>query len=1083
MFDFVVWRLKRSFEDGWSVSPWRQSLLFALVAFTALSPSLASADDLTISTNETTAVSTAQGDGTGPGNIIIENNGAIDLTSGTPVTVNSDHDLDNFGTLRTETEEDGIGVFVDLNAEPDIDASITNAGVITLLGPAEGSPIENQPVENFGILVTGTGTQTGSIINAQGASIEVGGNASAAILVDGTMFGSVFNDGTLNTVGVESTSLGIYDDVDGLILNTGTIAASGRDGVGIYMGGSLTGTITNSGSINIGAGAARTFDGTFIPEVRGDAGIWIAGSVNGGMQILGNQVPEFVEQTLSFDDPAFSIPDAEINVVGRGQAIKIRPGGLSGRLNNITVGAVGSGDNAFAVLNQGLITTGSTQEGVNVEAVVIEGLVASGTVYNVTLAGGIRNDGGDIRTGTIDGTATAIRIGNHAAVPEILNSGDITALTNDSTGDVNNNIVGDMGGDAFAIIVEESGTLTSIDNTGVIRADAMGSGSSAGAIIVQSGSLTSFSNTGDVFALIQDGSTGISTALDVRTSTSDIEFSNSGTIIGDIFLGDGSDTFTSTGGSITGEITMAGGDDVVTLADTTVLGSFLFTTGNKTASITNTTLNGGFVETGAIIDLTLRDSDWTITAGEAASLRTLDVQGTSTLRVEVDGVNNRAGTIAATDTASISDTTTIVPVLRSVITDQQTFTLVQAGQLNTNITFDTAQTAETSYMHTTAVVRDPGDPNRILLQVSRRSAEELGLEQNIGTFYESSSAALSQDSELFTDLASITAQPEFESALDQFLPDTSDAVFQSAIDQQNMAFGAINRRLDRVPAQGFYRDRPTVWLQTMGHYAKRKADELRPGYSTWSGGIAVGFDRQFDRLTRAGLAYTQLWSFPDELNSLDKPTEFSSSQLNGYFRMGSAHRHLQGAVTLGYDSFNSERRVVFGSLDRSVLGKWDGYEFGSALQLALGVKRDSWSLVPTARLSYLLLHQGSHTETDGGDGLNLSFSSDNTDSLRGGLGFAARREFILEDDSILQFEGRTTYTREFMSGTRNMEVAFAADGTPFNLLASPLTQDVFSVGLGMFYKNDHATISFDYDGEKASGYTAHTGTVTVRFRF
>ena len=1058
--------------------------LCVLTLVTLLPCAQVQADDLTISSTQDTAVSTSEGDGNGPGNITIDAGGSVELTTGVPVTIDSDHSLNNVGTIRNEAEENAIGVLVDLDAETDIDSDVLNAGLISLAGPAEGSPIENQPVENAGILITGSGTLSGLINNGGGATIEVGGNASAGILVDGNVVGNLINDGTVSTIGIESTGIAVYGDMVGSIVNNGNIGSSGRDGIGLYVNGAVSGTISHTASIAVGRGAARDFDGTLIPEVRGDVGIWIAGPVEGGLQITGNQVTEAEETELAFDDPLLSIPDADVSVIGSGQAIRVRPGGPGATLRDVTMGVVGTGDNAFAILNQGLISTGSNEEGFDVEAMTIEGMVAGGTVYNVVLAGGIRNDGGDIRTGSTDGQATTIRIGDFATVPAISNSGTILAVTNDSTEDLNNDVLGDLGGDAFAIIVEEDGQLNSVTNTGAIEANAAGSGSSAGAIIDRSGTLTSFTNSGDVLALIRAGSTGTRTALDVRTSTGDITFTNSGTIIGDIYLGDGSDTFTSTGGSITGEITLAGGDDIVSLTDTSIFGSFLFTTGNKTASVVNSTLNGGFVESGAIIDLTVADSDWTITAEEAATLRTLDVQGTSTLRIEVDGVNNRAGTIVATDTATISEATIIVPVLRSVITDQQTFTLVQAGQLNTDLTFDAASTAETSYMHTTQVIRDPNDQNTIFLQVSRRTADDLGLIANENAFYESSSTALSQDSDLFTDLASITTQDSFESALEQFLPDTSDAIFQSALDQQNMAFGAINRRLDRVPALGIYRDRPTVWLQTMGHYAKRKADEIRPGYSTWSGGIAIGTDRQFDRLTRAGIAYTQLWSFPDELGtSLDKPTEFSSSQLNGYFRMGSAHRHLQGAVTLGYDSFTTERRVVFGSTDRTTLGDWNGYEFGSTLQLSLGTKRGAWSLVPSARLSYLFLHQGSYTETGGGDGLNLSFSSENTDSLRAGLGFSGRREFILEDESILQAELRTTYTREFMTGTRSMEVMFAAGGTPFNLEARALTQNVFSLGFGVFYKNDHATVSFDYDAERASGYNAHTGTVTVRFRF
>ena len=1060
--------------------------LLAFVAFIVSLPwTAAVADDLIVSldTNQTTAVDTASGDGNGPGNIVIDGTGAVELTSGIPVTINSDHSLTNLGLIETETESDATVVLVDLNAADVLSSNILNTGRITVLGPVDGSPVFNTPVENAGIRVVGSGILTGTIDNALGGSVEVGGNASVGILIDGDMIGNLFNAGTVTTIGVEATSVGVYGDMVGNIVNFGNIGSSGRDGIGLYVGGTLTGTITNSGTIGVGRNATRDFEGKIINEVFGDAAIWIAGPVTGGIQIIGNRVTEADELTLAFDDPAQSIRDSEVTAIGSGQAIRIAPGGSSGNLANVIVGVIGSDNNAVAILNQGLINTGSITEGINAEAITIEGLVVGGTVYTAVLNGGIRNDGGDIRAGTIDGSSTAIRIGDNGSVPAIFNTGEILSLTNDSTEDVSNNVIGDLGGDSFAILVEQGGTLTSVTNSGRIKANAAGSGSSAGAIIVRSGTLTSFSNSGDIEAIIRDGSTGTSTALDVRTSTSDISFLNSGTMIGDIFLGDGSDTFTATGGTITGNISLAGGNDIITLTDTTVAGSFFFTTGTKLVTVTRTTLNGGFSEAGANIDLSITDSDWTITSDEAATLRTLDVQGTSTLRIEVDGVNNRAGTILTTGTATLSDATTIIPLLTSVITDQQTFTLVRAGQLNSNLTFSQVSTAETSYMHNTAVVRDPNDQNVIFLQVTRRSAEDLGLIANTAAYYESSSAALSQDSALFAELASITAQAEFESALDQFLPDTSDAIIQSAIDQQNMAFGAINRRLDRVPALGFYRDRPTVWLQTMGHYAKRNAAGERSGYTTWSGGIAIGADRQINEITRAGLAYTQLWSFPDELASFDKPTEFSSSQLNGYFRMGNAHKHLQGALSFGYDSFKSERRTIFGSEDRTTLGDWNGYEFGGAMQLALGVKRGGFSFVPTARLNYLYFQQGSYIETGGGNGLNLDVPSNNTDSLRAGLGLAARQDFLLEDESLLQLEVRSNYTREFMTGTGNINLAFAAGGAPFILESAALTQNVFSLGFGLFYKNDHATISFDYDGEKASNYTAHTSTVTVRFRF
>ena len=98
-------------------------------------------------------------------------------------------------------------------------------------------------------------------------------------------------------------------------------------------------------------------------KLVGGAAVWIAGSVSGGFQITGNQVSEADELELTSGDPALSIIDAELTVIGSGQAVRVRPGGPGGTLADITMGVVGSGDNAFAILNQGVISTGTNVEG------------------------------------------------------------------------------------------------------------------------------------------------------------------------------------------------------------------------------------------------------------------------------------------------------------------------------------------------------------------------------------------------------------------------------------------------------------------------------------------------------------------------------------------------------------------------------------------------------------------------------------------------------------------------------------------------------------------------------------------------
>ncbi|MBT5241543.1 MAG: autotransporter domain-containing protein [Rhodospirillaceae bacterium] len=1059
-------------------------LAFVLSA-AVLSAKPALADDLTISDDRTTSADTATGDGNGAGDIITDGAGIVELTNGPAIIINSDNNFTNDGQIQLTSESDATGVLVD-GSVGNLTGNIINNNLISVPGPPTDSNLIDTPVDNYGIRVNGPGTLTGSVVNSTAGAIEVGGDESFGIFIDTDLTGSIDNQGRITTIGDDATSISVNRAVTGDLSNSGTINAGGAGGISVYVGGAVGGAISNTGTINTGAAESRDIDFNIVPESSGEASLWIANSVSGGFFNSGNQVTDALEPGLDAEDPAAAIADANLGATGGGPALRIRPGGPSGTFSNISLGAVGTGDSAFAILNQGLITTGSAAEGTAVEGIVIEGMMSGGTIYSTTLAGGLSNDGGDIRVGTVDASALAIRIGDYATVPSINNSGEILAITSDSEEDVNAGTIGTLGGDTTAILVEQNGSLTSLTNTGIIRANAAGSGSSAFAIVDRAGTLTSFSNTGDVLAQIRDGSTGTTTALDVRTSTNDFTFFNSGTMEGDVYLGNGNGdtTYTVTGGSVLGTInSLGGGNDVISLSDATVTGTFQFTTGTKTASVINSTLSAGFAHTGAEIDLTVSNTDWTILADAGASLRTLDIQGGTTLRIEVDGVNNRAGTLSATGIANLAADTTIVPILRNFITDQQTFTLVEAGQLNTTLVATAAVPADTSYMHNIQVISDDANPNAILLQVTRRNAADLGLSANLGTLYEGAAAALSGDTNLFTGLAGIATQAEFEDALIQLLPDTSSAVMQAAIDQQNMALGAINRRLDRVPALGFYRDKPSVWVQAMTHYARRDPVGEQLGYTTWSGGIAIGADRQVGRLARAGIAYTQLWSFPDELTSFDKPTEFSSSQLNGYIRMGDEIRNLQGSVTLGYDSLNSERKVRFDTLDRTSLGDWNGYHFSTAWQLALGMRRGTLSFIPTARVQYLYLHQGAYTEDGGGNGLNLNVLANNTDSLRGSLGLAGRKVFIQETNTSLEFELRSNYTREFMTGDQDFELTFAAGGTPFILQRQGNTQGLVSLGFGVFYKNEHATVSFDYDGEKGGGYTAHTGAVTVRFRF
>src|SRR3954468_3693660 len=83
-------------------------------AFSSISGTSAQAGDLTVSAATTNPVSTAQGDGAGPGNILVNGTGSVVVSAPTAVTINSSNTFINQGSIATSVQSNGSAVVVDL---------------------------------------------------------------------------------------------------------------------------------------------------------------------------------------------------------------------------------------------------------------------------------------------------------------------------------------------------------------------------------------------------------------------------------------------------------------------------------------------------------------------------------------------------------------------------------------------------------------------------------------------------------------------------------------------------------------------------------------------------------------------------------------------------------------------------------------------------------------------------------------------------------------------------------------------------------------------------------------------------------
>ena len=159
-----------------------------LLAATCLTPvALLAASPAAAETVISTAVTTPVATGTANDDIRISSTGSIRPTvSGAAVTINSNHDARNEGTIAFAGVNDATGILANAN----VTADITNTGTITLDETFTPTDSDNdgdldgpfaQGTGRFGIRVLGPGTFTGNIANSVTIAHDLGKSRVEAI--------------------------------------------------------------------------------------------------------------------------------------------------------------------------------------------------------------------------------------------------------------------------------------------------------------------------------------------------------------------------------------------------------------------------------------------------------------------------------------------------------------------------------------------------------------------------------------------------------------------------------------------------------------------------------------------------------------------------------------------------------------------------------------------------------------------------------------------------------------------------------------------------------------------------------------
>lgn len=988
-------------------------------------------------------------EGTTPDDVKLAASGSIKPTSGTAITIDSNHKVVNEGTIQITNADGARGI----SANAGTTGAITNTATGKIILDENYAPTD---IDNDGDIdgpfaigsnrvgIATAGAFNGNIVNS--GTITIKGNDSAGIKLGGPLTGNFTTDGTISVLGDRALGVGLQD-VTGNVRLAGTITATGLDATAARLSGDITGALVVQGALT-----ATGYRFTTPPSdpskldaddlLQGGPALSVEGDVTGGIVFA---VPPKDNSTTDSDEDKDGIEDskegsAAVRSFGSAPAVRIGAAG-----SDVTIGAVAGTGTGFGVIVDGSIVGNGLYAGKNATGMQIGGMGG-----NVTIAGGLAIGGsGSVAAISNGASATAIQVGSGANLAEIRNAGKVEATGGNAATAI-----------ATGILVEAGSNVGMIRNSGTIAAKAAGENGTARAIVDLSGNVDLIENSGAITASGALASSDRNIAIDLSANAGGATVKQTAvasgitapTIVGDIRFGAGNDTLDIADGSVKGDAffgtgnnslalsgdgtydgtaLFGGGNDSLTLAGTSKFGGLAdFGGGNDTLSIGGTALFSGRLANSQGLGVTVAGGTFDVVG--AATIASLAVTDKGALGVTLD--DGATGTaIQVTGNASFGAESRLLLKLSSIDDAEGQHVVLTAGSL-TGANNVTANSTMLPFLYKGTL---SSNATQLIVDVSRKSTTELGLNRSEAGAFNAVIDALSGDEDIEGVFLNIRDGEQFRGQLGQMLPDHAGGAFETVTSGSR----ALARHLMDPNAPFQDEGKWGYWInQAVWGTSKSIGDTA--GYDVTGWGISLGAEIE----TGMGNFGGSIGYLSGKDGNKANANEVSSSQFEGaiHWRLAAdgflAHARVSGAPISfkGTRLFQAEAGAE--DIDKTIRGKWDGTLWSAAGSVAYDTHLGGISFRPTVAVDYYKLTEKGYTETGGGDALDLTVLGRDSDELAVsgtvalGLDFGGRDEY----DGWTRFEiegGR----RQIVGGALGTTTASFKNGTPFTLVPEDRT--------------------------------------------
>jgi hypothetical protein len=1043
-----------------------------LVATAAAAPLLLFASGAFAETTITTALTAPVKTSDSNQDVRVTNTGSIKPTVAGPVLwQDTSNKITNEGTISTT----GVNGSTGMQGTGGLTGDVINSGIISInedYTPTDSDSngfldgVFAQGNTRYGIRITGgVGPMTGDVKNNSGASIVVEGQNSAGISIESglaassTSTGSLIDRGSISVTGENSYGVHTTGAIAGSVILDGPITVQGTGSVGAGIDSNVTGqvhiqnAITATGYRSVtrpqptvdsnGNTVQPTFP-TAAETQNGGPAVRISGNVGGGILIDTRPAPGTDTSITDVDNDG--IPDAQEST-GAIYSYGTAPALLIGSdTNAITVGAVGTGDDAYGLVSKGVIQADGIYDGKASTALQIGG--GAGMATNI--AGGARFDS-TILARAYQANATAVRLTNGAnltGTSTLWNKGTITAqLLVVKPVLVTTPVPGPATPPWFTatgILLEAGSTATTIKNDGTILSELAGSNSDAVGIRDLSGSLRNIQNTGLIRTLTVANDTTLG-VLNDRTIAIDVSANGGGVtvtqnqssvtdaaapaIIGDVLFGSGADTLTLNAGTLQGAMSFGAGADALNL------------TGGATAF-------GKLTDTDGQLAINVADGKLGVTNADTINAASLNVGATSSLVVNIDVTNNTA-TKFVVNTANFATGSQLGAQLSGGLLDftntpEHSFTVVQANTL-------TAGTINDTLLGLSPFIYKVGvDANTtagtVDITIRRRTAAEAGLNAAEAGAYDAFYTALSADAEVRDAFLARATRDSFLKLYDQLLPEQEEGLF-SALDY---AASDIGQSVANRPDPRSHYGPDSFWIHEINTQVRRD-----PGDTLGSSTKGFGFAAGYESMSSKGGALGATLSYMNA-EERDKPAEVGEHTAANVFELGLYWRQAYGAWVVsvsgggGYAMFDGVRKFIAptstGAVIRTAKASWSGYTGRGNATVAYEARMGRYYVRPTLAADYFYMNEGGYDERFGGASFAQHVDSRTSSRL------SAIAKVVIGADYGREVWWRPELTlgyRDVVSGQVGDTTANFEGGAPFTLAASDPKGGAVIVGLAL----------------------------------